>query len=192
MISTGCPPTSQVTPSLGSGPIGVAPCWMYGASAPGDRRLVDAGERPLAGRENADLDRLAGPASGGLGGPAGVCRSPRVGGRGRRRGGVLASVAAAAAAGGDRSEGEDEGGEQEPQLAAAAPESVGHPIPPFLPSHVDETGAGHRVAVCTDVGRPALAPVRSLGRGRIPTFLAWLSIAVAGGRACPPPRCRLT
>ena len=25
-------PTS--TPSLGSGPIGVAPCWMYGASAP--------------------------------------------------------------------------------------------------------------------------------------------------------------
>ena len=95
-----------------------------------DRRLVDAGERSLAGREDADLDRLTRSLAG-LGGPARVGRSARIGRRRGRRGGRASLVAAATAAGCDSGEGERQNGDEEQQPLACL--SCASPfIPPFL------------------------------------------------------------
>ncbi len=132
MTCTGCPPISQLIPSLGSGPIGVAPCSMYDRQCAGDRRLVGARERAFTGREDADLDRLARSLVGR--GPAGVCRSACVGrsGRLRRRCRRLsATVAPAAAPRGDRGQRKCQDGQDHPEAPWLACFPCIHAITPF-------------------------------------------------------------
>ena len=157
------------------GPIGVAPCWMYGATAACDRAWYTPANGP------SQVERM--PILIGspvrltvVSGAAGVCRSPR---SRRARASPPALFASAPPQPPLPQRGRVQDGEQQ---LPAPPLIRGHP-PLSFPSYFDEASSRPSVGTAHSCRNPASAS----GPPAADACPLWLS-PVAGGRAPHPPR----